>query len=157
MKKIGSTSDFTDARDRELYSNFRQLLRSADMPLAGMFAAAAAMPASRFWVSERRAADVIGAMLRRDADAVTAHMCPQKQRMYLEIFRRVKAIMAADRGLCMTHAVDAVVCSGAPEFYLTPKSARVIIYRIRRRLRAEQRRIEQKNRALRAALSSLKP
>ncbi len=137
MKKRGSTSDFTRQRDRELYTSFMEVLRTdEDTPLREMFALAAARPASRFWVSERRAADVIGAMLRGANPETVEKMYPQRRAMYEEILRRVRAKMEADPSLCMTHAVDTTVCEPAPSFYLTDESARCIIYRIRRRARA---------------------
>ena len=62
MKKKGSKSDFTRQRDRELYAHFMDILsESRGVTLGEMFAMAARRPASRFWVSETRAAIVIGA------------------------------------------------------------------------------------------------
>lgn len=137
MKKRGSTSDFTGERDRELYAAFLEELRTTrDIPLRELFARAASRPASRFWVSERRAADVISAMLRGANPDSVEKMYPRRREMYEEILRRVRAKMNADPTLCMTHAVDEAVCEPAPSFYLTDESARCIIYRIRRRVRA---------------------
>lgn len=136
MKKTGSTSDFSKQRDKELYARFLDLLRSpGETPLRDLFGMAASKPASRFWVSERRAADVIGAMLSGKGEATREKMYPKRREMYDELLRRVKALMLERPGLCMTHAVDEAVNSEAPEFYMTPESARCIIYRIRRRMR----------------------
>lgn len=135
MKKKGSTSDFAVDRDKELYAAFRYILcNSRGVALIDMFGMAAKRPASRFWVSEERAAQVISWMLRGVASDRIERMVPQRRAMFEEIFRRVCAMMEADPSLCMTHAVNEVVTSPAPEFYLTPKSARVIIYRIRKRI-----------------------
>lgn len=143
MKKKGCTSDYTADRNRELHRNFLHILRTArDMPLREMFGAAASCRASRFWVSERRAADVIGRMLRGDR---LENMLPKRREMFEEICRRVRAHMAADPTLCMTHAVDRVVFEEAPEFYMTSESVRTVIYKMRARARAVRR--------LRAALS----
>lgn len=140
MKKRGSTSDFAGARDEELYRNFMDLLRTADMPLREMFSAAARRPSSRFWVSEPRAEEVVSAMLRGTNKDVVEKMYPQKRKMYEEITRRVRARMQADSTLCVTHAVDAVIYEEAPEFYLTDESARLLIYRHRRRVRESKAR-----------------
>lgn len=137
MKKRGSTSDFTGQRDRELYKAFvEELQTSRGIALRDMFARAASRPASRFWVSERRAADVISIMLRGANPEMLEKMYPRRREMYEEILRRVRAKMAADPTMCMTHAVDEAVCEPAPSFYMTDESARCIIYRIRRRIRA---------------------
>lgn len=139
MKKKGSTSDFARQRDRELYESFKQVLAtSRGVALRDMFGMAAARPASRFWVSEERAAAVIGAMMRDGVEPATAGMFAGRRAMYEELFSRVIAKMTADPSLCMTHAVGEAVCEPAPCFYLTDKSAKVIIYRIRRRVAAER-------------------
>lgn len=139
MKKKGSTSDFARQRDRELYESFKQVLAtSRGVALRDMFGMAAARPASRFWVSEERAAAVIGAMMRDGVEPATAGMFAGRRAMYEELFSRVIAKMTADPSLCMTHAVGEAVCEPAPCFYLTDKSAKVIIYRIRRRAAAER-------------------
>ncbi len=139
MKKKGSTSDFARQRDRELYESFKQVLAtSRGVALRDMFGMAAARPASRFWVSEERAAAVIGAMMRDGVEPATAGMFAGRRAMYEELFSRVIAKMTADPSLCMTHAVGEAVCEPAPCFYLTDKSAKVIIYRIRQRAAAER-------------------
>lgn len=134
MKKSGSISEFIEQRDRELVAAFREILLSADMPLSEMFAAAAKRPCSRFWVGESRAFRVIKEMHEGHTSTQTGSaMLEKKQEMYGEILRRVEERLRADSGSSLEQAVHDVVNSPAPEFYLTEKSARVIIYRIRRR------------------------
>lgn len=132
MKRPGSTSDFIEHRNRELHKSFLSVLRTESMPLRLMFGAAASRPAPRFWVSERRAADVIGRMMRGLPDE---GMLPKRREMFEEILRRVRAKMEADPSMCMTAAVAETVNEPAPEFYMTPESARSVIYRMRRRAR----------------------
>lgn len=134
MKKSGSISEFIEQRDRELAAAFREILLSADMQLSEMFAAAAKRPCSRFWVGESRAFRVIKEMLEGHTSTQTgSSMLVKKQEMYGEILRRVKERLSADSGCSLEQAVHEAVNSPAPEFYITEKSARVIIYRIRRR------------------------
>ena len=129
MKKPGNHSDFTDDRNRDLHRSFIEVLRtSRGVALRDMFSLAAARPSKRFWVSEGRAAIVIGAMLRGKDNSKMNH---KRREMFDEIFRRVKMKMEADPSLCMTHAVNETVYEEAPEFYLTDESARSIIYRTR--------------------------
>ncbi len=131
MKHKGSTSDFIPQRDRELMSCFRDILAtSRGIPLREMFGMAAKRPCSRFWVAEERAAEVVSAMLR---GADTDKFLPQKKRMYQEICRRVEKYMSEHPGATMTRAVSDVVNNEAPEFFLTDKSAMVIIYRLKRK------------------------
>lgn len=129
MKKRGSTSDFMAQRDHELLMNFRkELMESRGIPLRELFGRAARRPASRFWVSELRAAEVISAMMRGVA---SEKMVPQKKRMYEELLRRVEAWRSDNPGRPLSDAIFEAVNSEAPEFYITDASARVIIYRLR--------------------------
>ena len=138
MKKSGSISEFIEQRDRELAAAFREILLSADIPLSEMFAAAAKRPCSRFWVGESRAFRVIKEMLEgHTSTQMGSAMLVKKQEMYGEILRRVKERLRADSGCSLEQAVHEAVNSPAPEFYITEKSARVIIYRIRRRKTAK--------------------
>lgn len=134
MKKIGSVSDFIPDRDRELHRNFMDILRnSAGVALRDMFGMAARRPCSRFWVSERHAAEVVSALIKGKKHDEFEKMFPKRREMYEEITRRVKRLMSENPELCITSAVDQIVNEAAPEFYLTDKSAKIIIYRIRRR------------------------
>lgn len=131
MKKKGSISDFTALRNRELLASFRDVLAtSRGVPLRDMFGLAVKRPASRFWVSEYRAAEVICAMLRGET---IDNQLPQRKAMYDEIYRRVVEWRRENPGRPVSDAVTAVVNSAAPEFYLTEKSAKVIIYSLRRK------------------------
>lgn len=133
MKKTGNKSDFIEDRDSDLLRSFMEVLRTTvDIPLRDMYGMAAERPATRFWVSEGRAAIVIGAMSR---GVMPEKALPLRREMYDEIFRRVCARMAAEPGLCLTHAVREVIYEPAPKFYITPTSAKTIIYRVRRRRR----------------------
>lgn len=131
MKKLGSTSDFTAQRDKELMAAFRQeLIESRGVPLRELFGRAAKRPCSRFWVSELRAAEVISKMLQ---GVYPENTPPQKGRMYEEILKRVKEWRSHHPGQPLSNAIFEVVNSVAPEFYISEKSTRVIIYRLRRK------------------------
>ena len=129
MKKPGSVAEFGQQRDEELLNAFKAQLRHlGSISLDEMFERAAKSPASRFWVSERRAAAVISKMLKGDQ---ILSMNPKKREMYFEIFRRAKRIFKENPGTTIADAAYEVVNSPAPEFYITTKSARVMIYKLR--------------------------
>lgn len=138
MKKLGSTSDFTEARDKELLGAVRRLVMDPSCKsMTEVYARAVMEPCSRFWVSERRAAEVISKMLRGvDPDWKSV---PLRRKMYQELCRRVIAWRGENPGHPLSDAVFAAVNSQAPEFYLTPESAMVIVSRIMKR-NAERRR-----------------
>jgi len=129
MKKIGSVVEFTPQRDEELLKAFKsQLHLLGTIPLQEIFTRAAMQPASRFWVSERRAMIVISKMIKGDR---ILSMNPKKREMFYEIYRRVRSIIKDEPDITLTEATFRAVNSQAPEFYLTPKSARAMIYRLR--------------------------
>lgn len=129
MKKKGSVVEFKEQRNKELLRAFRnQLSNLGELPLRELFDRASHSPASRFWVSERRAMMVMSKMLKGDN---LSSMNPKRREMFQEIFRRVKRILEEQPGISLIEASFRAVNSPAPEFYLTPQSARTMIYRLR--------------------------
>ena len=132
MRREGSKSEFGEQRDRELYAAFRRILVQAEgIPLAEMFGMAAKCAASRFWVGEHRATDVISVMLR---GGDISGMYPEKQRMYREILRRVREMRKERSDAALYHLVFEAVNQPAPEFYLTAKTVKVLVYQWRRKM-----------------------
>lgn len=142
MKKLGSTSDFMETRNRELLRAVRRrVMDPRCKSMTEVYAQAVMEPCSRFWVSERRAAEVISRMLRgEDPDWKSF---PLRRKMYHELYRLVLDWRAENPGHPLSDAVFAAVNSPAPEFYLTPESAAVIVSRVMKR-NAERRRDELK-------------
>lgn len=133
MRKKGAVAEFSLQRDRELLRSFSEVLcLLGEVPLERLFERASLRPASRFWVSETRAEVVVRKMLKGDS---LAEMNPKKREMFGEICLRVKRLMDLDPELTLEDAVSAAVNSEAPEFYLTAKSARTMIYRARMNVR----------------------
>lgn len=126
MKKIGSVCEFNAERNRELVrAYFRTTPIEGEPDGMRRFQAAAESPASRFWVSERRAAEVVRGMMKGMS---IAHMSRKRREMFMEIFRRTREYMERHPGVALEEAAFEAVNSPAPEFYLTAGSARVIIY-----------------------------
>lgn len=129
MKKIGSVAEFGKQRNEELLAAFRKAMGDPKLrTLDDIFMAAASSPASRFWVSERRAGEVISHLMKGGS---IERMLPKRREMYEEILRRTLAYMKKHPRASVTDAVFEAVNSPAPEFYLTYKSTRVILYRSR--------------------------
>lgn len=132
MKRKGAYSSYNQERDEDLIRAYRQKVIEADtVVVRDIFDEVVNSPASRFYVSERRAAIVISYMLQ--GRKVVEYMSDLKREMYNEIYRRVLTLMK-ERGKCtLSRLVSEVVNSPAPKFYLTPGSAKVIYYRSRNR------------------------
>lgn len=141
MKKKGNVVAFTGRRNEELLEAYKQQLGYLGMmPLWRIWERIAQTPASRFWVSEFRAYEVMLRIRRGDR---LLEMIPKRREMFFEIYMRVRELMEDEPDLRLTQAVDEVVNSPAPEFYLTPRSVRTILYRFRKKQRAERREKQQ--------------
>lgn len=139
MKKKNSISEFSSQRNRELVENFRRAIAAqSEIALADAFRKAVETPAPRFWVSEARAAAVIGKMVA--GEDPLAGMYPEKRDMYLEIYARFLELRAQRPEETITALVFEVVNGEAPRAYMSWQRARIIIYNERRRIRMERRR-----------------
>lgn len=127
MRKTGSEFEFKKERDNAMVETFRRLVsQCAGIRIPELMQRVVTEPCARFWVSEERATIVVGAMLR--GREVTRSMGSGKRRMFAEIFRRVSALRANDGGAPLVRLVRQVICSPAPEYYMSPRSAQNVIY-----------------------------
>lgn len=129
MKKKGCSAEFAPQRDAELLRAFKNCLHLlGDVPQLVFYRRIAASPSSRFWVSEKRAAEVVAKIMKGDQ---LVGMIPKRREMFFEIFRRVDQLRCDNPKLSIAEATFQVVNSPAPEFYITEKSARQLLYKIR--------------------------
>lgn len=142
MKRKGAIKEYNEQRDRELHARFIEVLRSSrDIPLRDLYVAAAHRPASRFWVGEERATEVISSLLRAEKsqrEEMLDSMLEKRREMYLEILTRVKRMREKMPEVCLSKIVEIVVGEEAPEFYLSDQSARSIISRIAKEKRKKR-------------------
>lgn len=130
MKRLGDTLDFTEHRNSDLIKTFRLHLQSAPATTPRrIFELVAKSPASRFWVSEQRAAIVISAKL---AGKKFPKMLKTKQEMFDEIYRRFRIMRSQHPEKTIIELASMIVHQPAPEFYLTPRTVEEYIYHIRR-------------------------
>lgn len=131
MKHFGNTFECEQERDEDFMRAYRSQISNCSMIcLADVFNNVVNMPSKRFWVSEERASIVIASMFRGN-DLST--MRETKREMFNEIHRRVLLLKKEFPNMTMVDVVSEVVNQPAPKFYLTPSSARVIYYRIRKK------------------------
>lgn len=143
MKKEGSWFEYKDQRDRDLLRVYYALRGNKYPSEHDFFEAVVNSPSERFWVSEERATAVIASMIRgKKLD----NMLKNKASMFEEIYRRVLELRKTRPNEPLFYLVFDVVNQPAPKFYMTPKSAKVIICKIRK----EKRKCyEEKKRSLR--------
>ncbi len=87
------------------------------------------MPCSRFWVSEERAMVIVAALIK--GENILHTMRPSKREMFTEIYSRVMALKKQRPGAPLLDLVAKVVNSPAPKFYMKPRCAMEIIYKIK--------------------------
>jgi hypothetical protein len=134
MKKKHSTSEFTSERNTVLLNHFRKaLVADSQRAVARAFKEAAGTPAPRFWVSEARAAHIIGRMLA--GDDPTRKMFEEKRAMYREIFARFMRLRAERPEATIYELVFEVVNQPAPSSYISWQRAKSVIYAEYRRRR----------------------
>lgn len=137
MKTKGCDFEYTDLRDKELMKAYRDQLESCNkIHLPNVLSKTVNTPSSRFWVSESRAAIIIGKMFRGES---IEGMKPMKIEMFNEIFNRVKRLRTLNPKQSLSDLVCEVVNTPAPKFYLTPESAKIIICRIKKKWLKERK------------------
>lgn len=133
MKYIGSVLDFTEERNREIMKVFKQRVSEVKIIVKpNIFQMVADSPASRFWVSEKRAAIVVGAM---ESGKGLPKMRNNKREMFEEIYRRFLELKHKFPNKPIFELVSKVVYQPAPKFYLTARTIEEFIYRIRKQQR----------------------
>lgn len=110
------------------YDDHISLCRYINMP--DVYNKIVNMPSKRFWVSDIRAALVVSAMIRGEADLES--MWPMKKEMYLEIYSRVVSLRKQNPQLSISESCSIVVMQPAPKFYLTAGSAKIMICKARK-------------------------
>ena len=120
---------FKTDRDRELLRVFREKLSQCKglIVLADVLEATVNSPTSHFWVSAERAITMIH-KIRKGCSL--DGMRQTRKEMFFEIERRVAVL--ENKGVRLDDAVLEVIDGGAPKFYITPKSAKVLIHKTKK-------------------------
>lgn len=132
MKHRGNNCEYRDERDADLLRAYHSFIVSSKViDIHKISEQVVSMPSSRFWISEERAAIVIRKIKKGDN---LSNMRPLLREMFMEIFHRVTSMEKAHPELTFFDIIFHVVRQPAPKFYLTPESARVIMYKAKRRV-----------------------
>ena len=133
MKYRGCILEFTHQRNDELMRAFREALdKRPFIDISEVSEVIVNMPCSRFWVSEERAMVVVSAIIK--GKPVLDTMRPTKREMFQEIYNRVCLLRQQQPDAPLFDLVMDVVNSPAPKFYMRPRCAMEIIYKIKKGL-----------------------
>lgn len=136
-KIIGSTLEYTEERITALMEEYDRYIASCGyIRMSEVFDHIVNQPCRRFWVSNIRAAVVVARMLK---GCKLIGMRPSKREMFQEIFRRVCALKEANPSVSLFQLVAEVVAQPAPKFYLTPSSAKIMVYKAKKEWSARKR------------------
>lgn len=139
MKRQGSKFEHTAERDKELMKTYCHYLGACDeAKLDVILTQTVNTPCSRFWVSDERASIVMSGIEREAIDLTT--MVESRRNMYLELYRRVQLLRNENPTMSLSEVTSMAVMQEAPCFYLTAKSARTIIHRIKTKWRISKKR-----------------
>ena len=137
MKSHGSVIECAEERMHDLLMCYRKYMSSCEhIFIPEVFEHVVNMPASRFYVSEQRATNVISQIIK---GSKLKNMRPTKREMFFEIYRRFLIEKKAQPNLPMTQLVGIVIEQPAPKFYLAPGSARVMILKARKKWYEERK------------------
>ena len=139
MAKIpGSTLEYTEERIIALMEEYDRYIASCGhIRMSEVFDHIVNQPCRRFWVSNIRAAVVVARMLK---GGKLKKMRPSKKEMFQEIFRRVCALKEVYPSMSLFQLVAEVVAQPAPKFYLTPSSAKIMVYKAKKEWYAKKKR-----------------
>lgn len=119
--------EYCDDRMADIMRAFRRVwLASPVLPSDDFWELLAGEPASRFWVSERRAVRMVRRLLRGDQ---LEECLPLKRDMFYEIARRADPLI--DEGYSVYDAVRRVIYQPAPSFYISGPTLRNMVRRHR--------------------------
>lgn len=130
MKNFGCILEFTRLRNLDLMRCYRyQISTMPFVRLSLLGERIVNMPAQRFYVSEDRAAVVVSQILR--GRRVLDTMRQPKREMFEEILRRYIILHDKMPDVRPFEIVSEIVNAPAPKFYMAPRTAIEIIYKIK--------------------------
>lgn len=128
-KYFGSRMCFIRQRNDEIMRAYREQLALANyIIMPEIFEKVSESPASRFWVSEERAAVEVSRML---VGKPFSRMRQNKREMFEEIFRRYIVLRDLHPDKSLFALVSSIVHQPAPKFYFTPRTVGEFISRIK--------------------------
>lgn len=105
--------------------------------MSEVYASVVDMPASRFWVSEKRAVFVVSAIFA-NREAELYGMNPLKMEMFYEIANRIRELQKLQPSARLKELCAEVILQPAPKFYMSQSSAKSIIQRHKKNKRIQQ-------------------
>lgn len=130
MKHVGCILEFTKQRNEELMKAYKSaVVNCKRINLDDIAETIVKTPCSRFWVSEERANVVCMAI--KQGKPILENMRPTKREMFIDIFNRVNNHQEIFKKSSYFESVVHVVNSPAPKFYMRPRCAMEIIYKIK--------------------------
>lgn len=137
-KHLGSQSDYIYQRDQHLLNLCKEYDRicfreGRDIDVLARMTYAVSQPAPRYWVSEYRATIIVSEFERGKH---TDNHLTLREKMYKDIYARYLELRKHRPDDSIFSIVFDIVNSQAPESYIDPKSAKIIVFRHISRLKS---------------------
>lgn len=140
MRPKGTQLEFTQERTVDLMRAYRKYLSSCRyINMSDVYENIVNMPASRFWVSEKRAFLVVSAILANKEDELSG-MNPLKKEMFIEIANRIRQLQKTQSSAHLSELCSEVILQPAPKFYMSRASAKSIIQQYKKWKKEKQKR-----------------
>lgn len=120
-------------RDEDLLRAYRNALDKASYPfsLTEILIATVKSPAKRYYVGVRGVCSAINKIRSGEEPEI----CDERKRLVHDILPKVEEIESKHPGILLRYAVESVLDSPAPEFYIKISSAKIIIHHILKRVK----------------------
>ena len=127
----------TQDRNKDLYENYKRVISmEKSIVLPDVLRKTVESPAKRFYISSDR---VYGVLVRwKKKGEIIKLITEERQEMYEEIYRRVLELEKSMPDLPLLHVIEIIIEQPAPKFYITPKSADVILCKHKSILRKQR-------------------
>ncbi|MFI3240703.1 MAG: hypothetical protein R3Y22_09010 [Bacteroidales bacterium] len=132
MSTKGRIKENRDERDRNLLDAYYKTLSETPFPIdmKKVYAETVRQSSPQFWISSEQALKIISD-IKRGVKKISS-MRSEYAKMITTIMERMDKLKESNPELSNKIRAEKVIYSKAPSYYITPKSAKTIIHRIRR-------------------------
>lgn len=132
MSTKGRIKEHRDERDRNLLQAYYKTLSVTPFPvnMKKVYEETVNQPSPQFWISSEQALKIISD-IKRGVKKISS-MRSEYAKMITLIMERMEELKKSNPKLSNKLRAEQVIYSKAPSYYITPKSAKTILHRIRR-------------------------
>lgn len=118
--------EYIEQRNRDLFEAFKRIIDDTPFPirLKDVLPRTVCQPAKKFYISSRNAMEMVVRL--RNGEIID--MTPERSRLFRNIMDLVAEQELKKPGTPLRNIIEEVIDMPAPEFYLKPSSAKIILH-----------------------------